>query len=110
MRSKVSLHLVLCTLALLVTPGLLLAQATTSLGGRVTDASGAVIPGASVKLTLVTTGVSRVNTTTGNGEYQFSQLAPGRYTLDHRPRPPMRATPRRSRADPRVAENSMQQT
>ena len=47
-----------------------------------TDASGAVIPGASVKLTLVTTGVSRVNTTTGSGEYQFSQLAPGRYTLD----------------------------
>src|SRR3984885_7298722 len=82
MRSKVSLHLVLCTLALLVTPGLLLAQATTSLGGRVTDASGAVIPGASVKLTLVTTGVSRVNTTTNSGEYQFSQLAPGRYTLD----------------------------
>jgi hypothetical protein len=82
MRFKVFLHFVLCTLVLLATPGLLLAQATTSLGGRVTDASGAVIPGANVKLTLVTTGVSRVNTTTGSGEYQFSQLAPGRYTLD----------------------------
>ena len=81
MRFKL-LSLVLCTLLLLVTPGLLLGQATTSVGGRVTDASGAVIPGASVKLTLVTTGVSRVNTTTSSGEYQFSQLAPGRYTLD----------------------------
>jgi hypothetical protein len=67
MRFKVFLHCVLCTLVLLVTPCLLRAQATTSLGGRVTDASDAVIPRASVKLTLVTTGVSRVNTTTGSG-------------------------------------------
>jgi hypothetical protein len=35
-----------------------------------------------VKLTLATTGVSRSNTTNSSGEYQFSQLAPGRYTLD----------------------------
>jgi hypothetical protein len=59
----------------------LLAQATTSLNGRVTDRSGAVIPGASVKLTLPATGVAREATTDAAGQYQFSQLAPGRYTL-----------------------------
>jgi hypothetical protein len=82
MRLKVLFHLFLCSVLLLAVPRFLMAQTTTSLGGRVTDASGAVIPGAGVKLTLVATGVSRSNTTTSSGEYQFSQLAPGRYTLD----------------------------
>ncbi|HXP08159.1 MAG TPA: TonB-dependent receptor, partial [Acidobacteriaceae bacterium] len=82
MRWKVLLRVVLCIVPLIVSPALLLGQATTSVGGRVTDASGAVIPGASVKLTLATTGVSRSNTTNSSGEYQFSQLAPGRYTLN----------------------------
>ncbi|MBS1800505.1 MAG: TonB-dependent receptor [Acidobacteria bacterium] len=56
-------------------------QATTSLGGRVTDAAGAVVPGASVRLTRTTTGSSRSGITNGSGDYQFSQLAPGRYEL-----------------------------
>jgi hypothetical protein len=57
------------------------AQATTSLNGHVTDASGAVIRGATVRLTLQTTGAMRENTTDSSGQYQFSQLEPGRYTL-----------------------------
>ncbi len=57
------------------------AQATTSLGGRVTDKSGAIIPGASVKLVSATTNSTRQGTTSPNGEFQFSQLAPGRYNL-----------------------------
>jgi hypothetical protein len=57
------------------------AQATTSLGGTVTDKSGAVIPGASVQLTLAATKATRVNTTNSSGEFQFSQLPPGRYDL-----------------------------
>jgi len=56
-------------------------QATTSLSGRVTDKSGAILPGAAVRLTLITTSAIRDNLTNGNGEYQFSQLAPGRYNL-----------------------------
>jgi protocatechuate 3,4-dioxygenase beta subunit len=59
-------------------------QATTSLSGRVTDKSGAVLPGASVQLTLIATSATRDNVTNGNGEYQFSQLAPGRYTQGRR--------------------------
>jgi hypothetical protein len=57
------------------------AQATTSLGGVVTDSSGAIIPGATVRLTLAKTGATRVGTTGSAGDFEFSQLAPGRYNL-----------------------------
>lgn len=68
-------------LFLLSGTGILLAQATTSLNGHVTDRSGAVIPDASLKLTLQTTGAIRTGVTDASGGYQFSQLAPGSYTL-----------------------------
>ncbi|HTJ29825.1 MAG TPA: carboxypeptidase-like regulatory domain-containing protein [Acidobacteriaceae bacterium] len=57
------------------------AQATTSLGGRVTDKTGAAIPNATITLTLTTTSAVRTNTSNGSGEFQFSQLQPGRYNL-----------------------------
>ena len=56
-------------------------QATTSLRGHVTDSSGAVLPGAHLKLTLMATGAAREGTTDATGEYQFLQLTPGQYTL-----------------------------
>ena len=52
-------------------------QATTSLRGHVTDSSGAVIPGAQVKLSLTATGTIRQGTTDASGEYQFSQVSLG---------------------------------
>jgi Carboxypeptidase regulatory-like domain len=60
------------------------ASAQTATGdvlGSVTDASGAIIPGASV--TLTNTGTREVrNFTTGSaGEFTFSNLQPGSYTL-----------------------------
>ena len=57
------------------------AQATTSLNGRVTDSSGAAIPAANVTLKSAASGASREIVTDSTGQYQFSQLAPGRYTL-----------------------------
>lgn len=81
MRFKTLPKFLLCTLLFLTSSSLLFAQATTSLGGRVTDSSGAIIPNATVTLKMTTTGVTRVNATSSGGEYQFSQLAPGRYTL-----------------------------
>ena len=56
-------------------------QATTSLGGRVTDPTGAIIPGAELKLVLAATGAARTYKSNASGEYQFSQLSPGRYNL-----------------------------
>src|SRR5580698_423349 len=58
------------------------AQTSAILRGRVTDASGAAIGEAKIKLTLVTTGVVREIVTDTGGTYEFSQLQPGRYTLE----------------------------
>ncbi len=58
------------------------AQSVAILRGRVTDASGASVANASIKLTLVTTGAVREGTADSNGGYEFSQLQPGRYTLE----------------------------
>ncbi len=57
-------------------------QATTSLNGRVSDATGAVIPGARVTLVLESTAAIRTITADSSGHYQLSQLTPGRYTLN----------------------------
>jgi hypothetical protein len=84
-RSRFRFHslrlFVLCSFLLLDGYSLGHAQATTSLGGRVTDASGAIVPGASIKLTLTATGATRTGTSDNSGQYQFSLLMPGRYTL-----------------------------
>ena len=56
-------------------------QSTTSLSGRVTDTSGATVAGASVTVTSAATSAARTGTTNPNGEFQFSQLAPGKYNL-----------------------------
>src|SRR5215475_10748943 len=61
--------------------GLLWGQATTSLGGRITDVAGAVMAGANVTLTESGTGAVRTAAANKNGDYQFSQLLPGRYEL-----------------------------
>jgi hypothetical protein len=82
LRLRFILSLLLCAIVFLLLSPALRGQATTSLGGHVTDASGAVIPGASLTLTSAATGATRSGTTGGDGEYQFSQLPPGRYTLD----------------------------
>ncbi|MGH9508051.1 MAG: carboxypeptidase-like regulatory domain-containing protein, partial [Terriglobales bacterium] len=55
--------------------------ATTSLNGRVTDPSGAAVPGARVTLLRPATGQTRSVTTNASGGYQFLALAPGQYRL-----------------------------
>ncbi len=57
-------------------------QAAASLTGTVTDPTGAVIPGAKVKLANPATGVARETTTGGDGSYVFTQLAPAPYKLE----------------------------
>src|SRR5881628_1456778 len=49
--------------------------------GRVTDESGAVVPGAKITITNVGTNESRDVIVNDNGEYAIPQLAPGQYTL-----------------------------
>src|SRR5581483_10884454 len=56
------------------------AQSVTSLGGHVTDPSGAFVPGAEITLQS-DTGATRSFTTNAIGNYQFQQLKPGQYSL-----------------------------
>jgi carboxypeptidase family protein len=70
------------TLLLLLWPALAHAQVTTAdLVGTVKDSSGAVLPGARVVITNQATGVSRSATTGADGNYIFTSLQPGVYTL-----------------------------
>ena len=50
-----------------------------SLGGTVTDSSGAVISGASVTITSTETGAIRNATTDSNGSFTMTALSPGTY-------------------------------
>ena len=49
--------------------------------GTVTDAQGAVVPGAQVVATKIDTGVSTTTTTTSAGDYNLPTLDPGQYTI-----------------------------
>ncbi|QEE27463.1 TonB-dependent receptor [Terriglobus albidus] len=64
-------------------PGLLLAQSDTGrVTGTVTDATGAVIPGATVTLVNTDTGATQTATTNGEGFYNFSAVVRGNYRVD----------------------------
>jgi hypothetical protein len=54
---------------------------TGDIVGSVTDPSGAVIPGATVKLTGLDTGSAQSTESNASGEYRFSLLKPGRYMV-----------------------------
>jgi len=59
----------------------LYAQTFGEVTGRVTDPSGAVIPGASVALTNVNTNAVRNAVTAEAGAYTFTSIPPGSYRL-----------------------------
>ena len=69
----------LCTLAT-VTLGFG-QTATTSLRGVIKDPSGALVPGAKVTLTNVSTGTSSSTVANGAGYYVFPQIPPAKYTI-----------------------------
>jgi len=57
------------------------AQTQGEITGRVTDPSGAGVPGATLTLTSVSTNAVRTTATTNTGDYTFPSLAPGFYNL-----------------------------
>ncbi len=68
--------------AVLLCPLPLFAQTTTAdILGTVTDATGAVIPNATVTVVNLDTHDQRTATTNGSGDYQFTLLPVGRYTV-----------------------------
>jgi hypothetical protein len=70
--------MVLCLLLSVVA---LAQNATTSVRGIVSDPTGAVLPGAIVTLTNMTTQVSQQQQVGKNGEYNFVELQPATYTI-----------------------------
>jgi hypothetical protein len=70
---------VLCLSVLLVVNAI--GQETGMIGGVVTDSSSAVVPGATVKATEVSTGFVRTTTTDGDGRYIFPNLRPTQYEV-----------------------------
>jgi Carboxypeptidase regulatory-like domain len=56
--------------------------ATGALKGLITDPSGSVVPGVSIKVTSQGTGRSRTASTQGNGSYLVPLLPPGEYGVE----------------------------
>ena len=54
---------------------------TGSLSGRVTDPSGAMVPGAQIVVRNLATGVQQLATTNYNGLYHFPAVMPGAYSI-----------------------------
>ena len=75
-----SIAIILCLMTM--TP-LLLGQtaATGALTGSLKDASGAVVPNATVTATSIDTGQARITATDADGTYKFGLLSPGDYKL-----------------------------
>ncbi len=73
---------VTCALALLLlVTSLARAQFNAVFQGTVLDPDGAAVAGASVTLMNQSTGVSQQTTTSSEGFYRFSEVAPGRHTV-----------------------------
>ncbi len=73
--------IVVVVLVFVCSPMRLNAQALSGINGTVTDASGAAIEGASVKITNVDTNVTRTIQTTSAGTYYMTDLIPGTYDV-----------------------------
>ena len=66
--------------ALAFTP-VLAGQTSGGVSGHLTDQTGAVLPQTDVTLTEVATGVVRSTKSTNSGDYTFTEVPPGTYTL-----------------------------
>src|SRR5438445_6637469 len=78
---KLSAHTLAALLLISFAVGTIHAQVTATVSGRVEDASGAAVPGASVTVTSLETGAGRTATTNETGTYRVLSLPVGRYEV-----------------------------
>lgn len=71
----------LCALVLIFSTVGFAQAVSASLVGTITDVTGAAVPDSKVTITEVNTGVSRAGQTNDSGNYTFSNLRPGTYTV-----------------------------
>jgi hypothetical protein len=79
-RKRNNLVLILVT-AFLAVPRFGFGQFSSSIQGIVTDPSGAVVPGATLQLKSLDTGVVRTSNAGSDGVYHFVSLGAGRYEI-----------------------------
>src|SRR5512132_2622906 len=60
------------------------AQSTGAIQGNITDAQGAVVPGATITVRNIATGVERSTVSDMSGDYLVPSLAPGLYRVEAR--------------------------
>jgi len=68
-------------LVILLTAAVTYAQATSTFNGRILDQGDAVLPGVTVTVTSVTTGVARTSVTNDQGQYSIPGLETGTYEI-----------------------------
>jgi hypothetical protein len=82
MKTRIITYSALCCFLLLLAAPWLSAQTnTTSLSGTVLDATGAIIPGATINISNAASGVTQSTQSKSKGEFTFEQLAPGTYQV-----------------------------
>ncbi len=81
MFTRRAFHAILVCSLLLSVYSLLYGQATGSISGTVTDATGAPVAGAKVTVTVPATGATREAVTDSNGHYVVPLLGVGNYTV-----------------------------
>jgi hypothetical protein len=77
---KLSFFVLVCALALAVSPAIY-AQATGSISGSIMDKSGSAVPGATVTITSLGTGLTRAEKADGSGHYLAPLLPVGNYDV-----------------------------
>ena len=80
--SRVVLPSILFVVSVLLSAPAWAQLSTAELNGRVTDSSGAVLPGVTVTATQTATGLVRTAVTDENGAYLISNLPTGPYRLE----------------------------
>jgi len=79
--SRQGLHFVALVCALGICTQIALAQGTADILGTVTDNSGAVLPNAKVTVKNLDTDLARTTQTSGSGDYNFTLLPVGNYSV-----------------------------
>ncbi|MGH9620986.1 MAG: carboxypeptidase-like regulatory domain-containing protein, partial [Bryobacteraceae bacterium] len=74
-------RLALAALTLFAVVPLCAQQPTAQVTGIITDASGAVVPGATITVTNVNTGVAATTKSNNSGNYLFPVVQPGMYNI-----------------------------
>lgn len=81
MTKRWSIYIILAAALLLVATSMFAQGTGGALVGRVTDETGAAIPGVTVTATNDATGISRTVVTSSDGSYRFTSLPVGTYTV-----------------------------